>query len=137
MIDVGEKPVCKRQARASGKVIMSASTVNLIRENKVPKGNVIENAKVASLLALKNVPHLIPLCHPVKITWADVKFSFGDSYVAIESIVKGVDRTGVEMEAITAVAVAALTVYDMCKTVDKSMIIDDIKLIEKRKEEVV
>jgi len=136
VIDVGEKPVFKREAKAAGKVNMSASTVDLIKENKIPKGDVIENARVAALLALKKVPHLIPLCHPVRITWANIQFSFERETVNIESTVRGIDRTGVEMEAITAVAVAALTIYDMCKTVDKNITISNIKLIEKKKKEM-
>ncbi|MBE0478981.1 cyclic pyranopterin monophosphate synthase MoaC [Candidatus Aerophobetes bacterium] len=137
MIDVGEKPIAKREAKAQGKVSMSASTIALIRENKIPKGDVLENARTAAILALKKVPHLIPLCHPIKITWAKVDFNLTESVILIESVVKGVDRTGVEMEAITAVAVAALTIYDMCKAVDKSIVIGDIRVVEKKKEEVI
>lgn len=137
MIDVGEKPICKREAIAKGKVSMKPSTVNLVKQNKVPKGNVIENARTAAIFAIKKVPYLIPLCHPVKITWADIEFDLRESSVRIESKVKGVDRTGVEMEAITAVATAALTIYDMCKGVDKNIVIESINLVEKRKQEVV
>ncbi len=137
MLDVGGKPISKREAKARGKVIMGASTVNLIKENKVPKGNVLESARVAAFLALKKVPHLIPLCHPIKITWADVGFNLKESSVEIETAVRGIDHTGVEMEAITGVMVAALTIYDMCKTVDKNMVITAIELVEKKKEKVV
>lgn len=137
MIDVGEKPICKREAKARGKIVMGASTINLIKENKIPKGNVLESARVAAFLALKKVPHLIPLCHPIKITWADIKFSLKEFNVEIETVVRGIDHTGVEMEAITGVMVAALTIYDMCKTVDKNMAITAIELVEKKKEEIV
>jgi len=120
MIDVGGKQVSKRE-----------------RENKIPKGNVIENARTAAIFAIKKVPDLIPLCHPVKITWADVEFNLKEESVEVEVKVRGIDRTGVEMEAITAVAIAALTIYDMCKTVDKNIVIESVKLVEKRKEEIV
>jgi len=136
MIDVGEKPLYRREAKAFGRVKMSASTVELIKSNKVPKGNVIENARAAAFLALKKVPHLIPLCHPVSITWADIGFKFKKEGIEIEAKVKAVDRTGVEMEAITAVAIAALTIYDMCKNVDKGIVIEEIKLLGKKKEKV-
>jgi len=137
MIDVGGKQVSKREASACGRVVMQPSTVNLIRENKIPKGNVIENARTAAIFAIKKVPDLIPLCHPVKITWADVEFNLKEESVEVEVKVRGIDRTGVEMEAITAVAIAALTIYDMCKTVDKNIVIESVKLVEKRKEEIV
>jgi len=137
MIDVGGKQVSKREASACGRVVMHPSTVNLIRENKIPKGNVIENARTAAIFAIKKVPDLIPLCHPVKITWADVEFNLKEESVEVEVKVRGIDRTGVEMEAITAVAIAALTIYDMCKTVDKNIVIESVKLVEKRKEEIV
>lgn len=136
MIDVGGKPVCRREATARGKVVMQTSTVNLIKEGKVPKGDVIESARTAAIFAIKKVPELIPLCHPVKITWADIGFDLKKSSIQIQATVRGVDRTGVEMEAITAVSVAALTIYDMCKTVDKNILINDIQLVEKRKQEV-
>lgn len=136
MIDVGEKPISRREARAQGKISMSTSTINLIKDNRIPKGNVLETARVAAILALKKVPHLIPLCHPIKITWADVKFNLSTSDITIETAVRGVDRTGVEIEAITAAAIAALTIYDMCKALDDSMVISEVKLIEKKKEVV-
>ena len=136
MIDIGEKPLSKREARARGKIVMAASTVHLIRENRIPKGNVLESARTAAFLALKKVPSLIPLCHPVHLTWAGVEFNLQKSCVQIETRVRGIDRTGVEMEALTGVVVAALTIYDMCKNVDKSMLIQNIELVEKKKEEV-
>lgn len=137
MIDVGEKPLSKREARARGWVAMSNSTLRLIEENKIPKGDVLASARVAGILAAKKVPSLIPLCHPIKITWVDLQFNLEDSRMEINSWVKGIDRTGVEMEALTAVAVAALTIYDMCKGVDKHISIENIYLVEKKKEEVI
>lgn len=137
MIDVGEKPLSKREARARGWVAMSSSTLRLIEENKIPKGDVLASARVAGILAAKKVPSLIPLCHPIKITWIDLRFNLENSRVEINSWIKGIDRTGVEMEALTAVAVAALTIYDMCKGVDKRISIENIHLVEKKKEEVI
>jgi len=137
MIDVGEKPLSKREARARGWVAISSSTLKLIKENKIPKGDVLGSARVAGILAAKKVPSLIPLCHPIKIIWFVLQFNLEDSRVEITSWVKGIDRTGVEMEALVAVAVAALTIYDMCKGVDKHINIENIHLVEKKKEEVV
>ncbi len=134
MIDVGKKPVNEREAKARGLITMTASTIELIKKNKIPKGNVLESSRIAGILSVKNVPHIIPLCHPINITWADVSFQLKDSGVEIQSWVKGIDRTGVEMEALTAVAIAALTIYDMCKGVDKNIKIENIQLIEKKKE---
>jgi len=136
MIDVGAKPLSRREAKACATVKMLPSTINLIKEGKIPKGNVLEVARTAGILAAKNVPHLIPLCHPVNINWVEINFNLQDYHIEIEANVKGIDKTGVEMEALTAVAVAALSVYDMCKGVDKNIVIKDIRLVEKKKEEV-
>lgn len=136
MIDVGEKPVSRREAKARGKVVMHSSTVDLIRKNSIPKGEVLEASRMAAVFAAKKVPDLIPLCHPVKVSWVGVEFSLENTTVHIQVTVRGVDRTGVEMEAMTAVSIAALTIYDMCKTVDKNIIIKDVELVEKNKQEV-
>lgn len=134
MVDISEKATTEREARASGKVIMRPETIRLIMENKIEKGDVLEVARVAGIMSAKRTWELIPLCHPLMITHADVQFFINEaeSALEIESRVVLSGKTGVEMEALTAVAVAALTVYDMCKAVDKEMVIGDIKLLMKR-----
>jgi len=132
MVDTSAKPETERVARASGKVRMSAATLQLIRDKGMSKGDVLEVARLAGIMAAKKTGELIPLCHPLPVTAVAVDFSFeGDSTVRIEATAKVVGRTGVEMEALTAVSVAALTIYDMCKSADKSMTIDAIRLEEK------
>jgi len=132
MVDVSAKPETERFARASGQVRMKPETVALVRDRKLAKGDVLEVARLAGIMAAKRTEELIPLCHPVPITAATVDFAFeGDTLLSIESTVRVFGRTGVEMEALTAVSVAALTVYDMCKAVDKNMTIERIRLEEK------
>ena len=132
MVDTSAKPETERVARASGKVRMSAATLQLIRDKGMSKGDVLEVARLAGIMAAKKTGELIPLCHPLPVTAVAVDFAFeGDSAVRIEATAKVVGRTGVEMEALTAVSVAALTIYDMCKSADKSMTIDAIRLEEK------
>jgi cyclic pyranopterin phosphate synthase len=132
MVDTSEKPETLRQARASGLVRMSPGTVTLIRDRKLAKGDVLEVARLAGIMAAKRTGELIPLCHPLPITAAAIDFAFeGDSLLRIEAAVRIFGRTGVEMEALTAVSVAALTIYDMCKSVDRGMIIERIRLEEK------
>ena len=132
MVDTSAKPETERVARASGKVRMSAATLQLIRDKGMSKGDVLEVARLAGIMAAKKTGELIPLCHPLPVTAVAVDFSFeGDGAVRIEATAKVVGRTGVEMEALTAVSVAALTIYDMCKSADKSMTIDAIRLEEK------
>jgi cyclic pyranopterin phosphate synthase len=132
MVDTSAKPETQRAARASGLVRMEPATLALIRERALAKGDVLEVARLAGIMAAKKTGALIPLCHPLPITAATVDFSFkGDALLYVEASVRVFGRTGVEMEALTAVSVAALTVYDMCKAVDKTMTIERIRLEEK------
>ncbi|MGE3822555.1 MAG: cyclic pyranopterin monophosphate synthase MoaC, partial [Isosphaeraceae bacterium] len=127
MVDVSGKAETARFARASGLVRMEPSTLTLIQDRRVSKGDVIEVARLAGIMAAKRVGDLIPLCHPLGIDAVDVAFEPVDSRtLRIEAVVKVTGRTGVEMEALTAVSVAALTVYDMCKAVDRGMVIDRV-----------
>jgi len=134
MVDVSSKPLTKRIAIARGSVSMKKETFELIKKGKVAKGDVLNVAKVAGIMAAKKTPEIIPLCHPLNITSVDIDFKLDRKKrrIDIESRVKITGQTGVEMEALTAIAAAALTIYDMCKAVDKEMIISDIMLIEKR-----
>ncbi|MCI0378250.1 MAG: cyclic pyranopterin monophosphate synthase MoaC [Gemmataceae bacterium] len=132
MVDTSGKPETLRQARASGQVRMQPATLKLIRDRGLAKGDVLEVARLAGIMAAKRTGELIPLCHPLPITSATVDFAFEkDEILHIEATVRDFGRTGVEMEALTAVSVAALTVYDMCKAVDKSMTIELVRLEEK------
>jgi len=132
MVDTSGKPETLREARASGKVRMAPATVALIRDHKLAKGDVLEVARLAGIMAAKRTGELIPLCHPLPITSATVNFDFeGEDILKIEAVVRIFGRTGVEMEALTAVSVAALTIYDMCKSVDRGMAIERIRLEEK------
>jgi cyclic pyranopterin monophosphate synthase len=134
MVDVGDKPETMREARARGAVVMQPTTLELIRHNAVQKGDVLAVAKIAGIMAAKRTSELIPLCHPLPLTTVDLTFQFNaqEARIDIESMARVTGKTGVEMEALTAVAAAALTVYDMCKAVDRGMCITDIRLIEKR-----
>lgn len=136
MVDVGDKTPQRRQARAAGAIMLSAETIELIRNNEMKKGDVLTVAQIAGIQAAKQTANLIPLCHPLALDRVDVKLHLADSGVVAESDVRCVGRTGVEMEALTAVSTALLTVYDMCKAVDKTMIIGEIKLLEKVKQDV-
>jgi cyclic pyranopterin phosphate synthase len=132
MVDTSDKPETLRQARASGLVRMAASTATLIRDRGVAKGDVFEVARLAGIMAAKRTGDLIPLCHPLPLTSVAVDFRFeSDTLLRIEATARVVGRTGVEMEALTAVSAAALTVYDMCKAVDRTMTIERIRLEEK------
>ena len=133
MVEVAEKPETLRQAEARGEVKVSAEVMRLITENRLPKGDVLTAARLAGIQAAKKTSELIPLCHPLRITSVEVEVNPrpGRNLVEVKSSVRAVDRTGVEMEALTAVAVACLTVYDMCKAFDKRMIIGEIHLISK------
>ncbi len=134
MVDVGEKAETARKAVASGAVVMEPATAALIAAGKIGKGDVLGIARVAALQGLKRTAELVPLCHPVRVVGSDVELSVDAKAgrVAIRATVRAFDRTGVEMEALTAVTVAALTVYDMCKAVDRAMRIVDVQLDEKR-----
>ena len=132
MVDVGEKAVTSRSATASARIIMKSETRQLILDGKMPKGDVFATARLAGIMAAKKTPDLIPLCHPLMISKASVEFTpVGDSEILVEATVKVSGQTGVEMEALTAVSVAALTLYDMCKAAEKGIQISDIKLVEK------
>jgi cyclic pyranopterin phosphate synthase len=133
MVDVGAKRVTERLAIAGGEVIMKMETLALIRAGEIKKGDVLTVAQIAGIIAAKRTSDLIPLCHPLPITHIDVSLTLEDSLpgVRITAKVKTTDRTGVEMEALTAVSVAALTIYDMAKAAEKTMKIQNIRLIEK------
>ena len=133
MVDVSGKALELRVARASGQIQLAEATVKLIADASIKKGDVLAVAEIAGVQAAKRTPGLIPLCHPLGITKIDVKATLHPHGVSMESYVSCVARTGVEMEALTAVSVALLTVYDMCKGVDKSMKIGEIMLTEKLK----
>lgn len=132
MVDVGDKDVTRRQARVRGEIRMRPETARLIREDKVKKGNVLEAARLAGIMAAKRTGELIPLCHPLNLTAVEVEFDVGEDRVSVEAQARIADRTGVEMEALTAASVALLTIYDMCKAVDRGMEIGRIRLVEKR-----
>ena len=132
MVDVGDKPLSDRMARATARVSMAAETLALIRDRKLAKGDVLEVARLAGIMAAKRTPELIPLCHILPLDAVGIDFSFPDERtVTIQSVVRVTARTGVEMEALTAAAVAALVIYDMCKSVDRAMVIERIQLEEK------
>lgn len=133
MVDVGHKPPMVRTASATGKIKLSSKTVNLIKENSMKKGDVLTIAEIAGIQGGKRTSDLIPLCHPLQITKLDVKTKLLDDGVEATSFAKCIGQTGIEMEALTAVNIALLTVYDMCKAVDKNMEIGEIKLISKEK----
>lgn len=136
MVDVGGKGIVRRVARATGEVRMSPRTVELLRERALPKGDVLNTARIAGVMAAKRTPELIPLCHGIDLTSVDVDFTVGEDRVGIVATARASDRTGVEMEALVAVSAAALTIYDMCKAVDKEMEIDGVRLLEKTKEPI-
>jgi cyclic pyranopterin phosphate synthase len=133
MVDTTAKAETDRLARASGSVRMASATAKRIQSRELSKGDVLEVARLAGIMAAKRTGDLIPLCHPLPITSATIDFIFeGDDLLRIEAVVRCYGRTGVEMEALTAVTVAALTVYDMCKAVDRTMTIERVRLEEKR-----
>jgi len=134
MVDVGAKGIVRRTATAAGYVRMAPETVALLREKALPKGDALNTARIAGVMAAKKTSELIPLCHGLNLTGVDVEFEVGEDGVGISATARVSDRTGVEMEALTAVSVAALTIYDMCKAVDKGMEIGGVRLVEKTKE---
>ncbi len=133
MVDVSDKGETVRQAIAAGSISMSPRAYGMIRQGTVKKGDVLGVARIAGIMAAKKVDQLIPLCHPLMITAVELAFAFHDEQCSIEmeATVSITGRTGVEMEALTAVSVAALTIYDMCKAIDKTMVISDIRLLRK------
>ena len=128
MVDVSGKDVTVRTARASGRVLLSAEAVAALRDGRVPKGDALAVARIAGIAGAKRTPDLIPLCHPLGLHGVSVDLAVNDWGVAIEASVKTADRTGVEMEALTSVSVAALTLIDMIKSVDKAAVITDVRL---------
>jgi cyclic pyranopterin monophosphate synthase len=131
MVDVGAKPVSRRRAVASARVRMAAATAQMLRE--LPKGDALVTAQLAGIMAAKRTAELIPLCHPLPLTRIDVDVAAQAEAVEITATVETTAQTGVEMEALTAASLAALTVYDMAKAVDKAMVIEDVRLVEKTK----
>jgi len=128
MVDVADKPVTAREATASGRVLVSTAVVGLLRGEGVPKGDALAVARLAGIMGAKQTPALIPLCHPLAISGVRVDLAVADDAVEITARVRTTDRTGVEMEALTAVSVAALTVVDMVKAVDKGAVITDVRV---------
>ena len=133
MIDVGKKPVTARQAVARGRVLMQAKTLGLLKKGKLPKGDVLAAARVAGIMAVKETHRLIPLCHPLLIEDVNIELAIDEKASAVEitATVKGSGKTGFEMEALTAVAISGLTIYDMCKTVDPKLWLENIRLVKK------
>lgn len=132
MVDVGAKPLSRRRAVAEGHVRMAPETARRLRE--LPKGDALVAAQLAGVMAAKRTADLIPLCHPLPLTYVDVRCTVGDAAVRIEAVAETTAQTGVEMEALTAVSVAALTIYDMAKAIDPAMEIDEVRLLSKEKE---
>lgn len=133
MVDVGSKPMQERIAVAKGFISLQQATVKLIKESNMKKGDVLTVAEIAGIQAAKQTPSLIPLCHQLQLSKVDVKAEIKDKGIAVKATVKCTGQTGVEMEALTAVSVALLTIYDMCKAVDKEMVIGEVVLEEKSK----
>lgn len=131
MVDISAKPVTAREARASGRVMLSAAAVAALRSGNVPKGDALAVARIAGIQGAKRTPELIPLCHPIGLHSVTVDLTVTDNGVTIAAAARTADRTGVEMEALTAVSVAALTLIDMIKAIDKTAVITDIRLEEK------
>ena len=131
MVDVTDKTATERMAKAEGKIHLQQATIALIQDNSIPKGNVLTTAKIAGIQSAKKTAEIIPMCHQLNLSFVDLEFELGRELIIIRSIVKTREATGVEMEALTAVSTAALTMYDMCKAVDKTMTIGAIKLVEK------
>jgi len=132
MVDVGDKSVTARTAVASGFVRMNRATVDAIREHRTPKGDPLEVARLAGIMGSKRTSELIPLCHPLSLDHADVQLELRDGGVAIVATARISGKTGVEMEALTAASIAALTIYDMCKAIDKGIVIERVRLLAKR-----
>lgn len=131
MVDVGNKDDTNRTAIATGKIHMKSETIKIIKDGQMKKGDVLSVSQVAGIMGAKKTSSIIPMCHNIFLTGSNIRFNVGNDYIQVEAQVKTRGKTGVEMEALTAVSVACLTIYDMCKAVDKDMIIDDIKLIKK------
>ena len=132
MVDITDKVLTTRNAKAEGKIFVNNNVLNAIKENTISKGNVLTVAKVSAIQAAKKVAELIPMCHQINLTFVDINFQLKKEYIKISSTVKTNQATGVEIEAMMAVSNAALTIYDMCKSIDKHMKITDIELIQKK-----
>ena len=132
MVDVGAKPVSRRSARAAARVRMAQTTIGALHD--LPKGDALTTARLAGIMAAKRTSELIPLCHPLPLTHVDVRLELGEDVVEIEATAATTAQTGVEMEALVAVSVTALTLYDMAKAVDKAMVVEDVRLLDKTKE---
>jgi len=133
MVDVSAKPVSAREATAAGRIRLRPETLALISENRIGKGNVLATARIAGVQAAKQTSHLIPLCHGLNLSHVDVDLSLGEDRIEVQCTARTSAQTGVEMEALTGVALALLTIYDMCKAVDKEMEISDVRLLRKTK----
>lgn len=131
MVEVGEKKATKRSAIARGRINMKKATISMLEEGLIEKGDVLSVAQIAGIMGSKRTSELIPMCHNISLTGSDIRFNILEEAIQIESEVKTTGKTGVEMEALIAVSMAALTIYDMCKAVDKDMVIGEIKLIQK------
>lgn len=131
MVDVGAKPATERRAVAGGRITMSAAALDAIRGGNAPKGDVLSTARIAGIMAAKRTADLIPLCHSLALTKVGVDFSWEDDGIAVTAVAQTTGQTGVEMEALTAVSVALLTLYDMAKALDRTMVLGDIRLLEK------
>lgn len=132
MIDVGDKSNTQREAVAEGFISLLPETVKMVRDSTLPKGNALETSRVAAIMAAKNTPQIIPLCHPLLISHASCEFDFLPTQIRVQTRVRCTGQTGVEMEALTACSVALLTIYDMTKGVDETLEISQIHLLEKR-----
>lgn len=137
MVDVTMKNMQDRVAKASGKIFLQPETVELIKENQIKKGDVLTIAEIAGIQAAKQTSALIPLCHPLQLTKVEVITEINEDGISVRSMARCTGQTGVEMEALTAVSIALLTIYDMCKAVDKKMVIGEITLIEKTKTDIL
>jgi cyclic pyranopterin monophosphate synthase len=131
MIDISDKKITNRVAVVEARICLNAGVIKLIRRKKIPKGDVLETARLAGIIAAKKTAELIPFCHPIPIEYVDIKVSLKNKEVEIKTTVRGQAKTGVEMEAFTACAIAALTVYDMCKAFDREAVIKSIMLLKK------
>jgi cyclic pyranopterin phosphate synthase len=136
MVDVSEKPLSARTAVATGRITLAKQTVALVRKNKIAKGDVIATARIAGIQAAKRTAHLIPLCHTIPLSEVKIDIDLSAEAAEVTGTARTVAQTGVEMEALTGVAAALLTIYDMCKAVDKDMVIGDVRLLKKTKSAV-
>ena len=136
MVDVSSKPLSARVAVAKGRIALAKETVALVRKNEIAKGDVIATARIAGIQAAKRTAHLIPLCHAIPLSEVKIDIELSDDAAEVTCTARTVAQTGVEMETLTGVAVALLTIYDMCKAVDKEMVIGDVQLVEKTKKPV-